>query len=314
MGVAFGAMALFAMPGPGRGVQPALAAHGNEINVEVEGPAGIDAEFTISGTGCAPASFDLTDEEDQDVTGCANGTVVVDSSAAGFVLDSINCSVTDDGDTDGLPNATTFTDTDTSDGDVNVNISDDEHVTCLFTFSGGTQTATATGTPGTVTPTATGTVTVAQLTVSIAPSTLSCNGSAFVTVVARNSAGQVVAAGPVTLATNLGTISPTSATDQGAGVLAVLTAPAAQGGTATVSVSAGGQTGTATAQVNCAQATAVPPTAVPPTQVPATGIIPPSTGDAGLAGDGGWRSGVAFGLLGLALSGALALAWKRSQA
>jgi hypothetical protein len=175
-------------------------------------------------------------------------------------------------------------------------------------------TPTPTGTPATatptLTPTATGTPQVSTVTVSVAPSSLSCTGSAFVTVVAKDAAGSPIAGGSVTLSTTLGVISPTTATDTGAGVLAVLSGNGV-GGTATITANVSGVTGTATAQINCAAATAtpVPPTAVP--QQPAS-PRPPNTGDAGLLG-GGSTPRVALGLLliGLASAGTLGAAWRR---
>lgn len=312
-----GALLALSVPGP-TGVKVALADHDEQLTIEVETPSG-DFDFTVntvSGTACTGSLADLGDEE-SGVLNCGDDSnVEIDwVPVAGYSISGdIACTITDDGDTAG--NQSTIIDPDGSDGDVQVNIRDDEHVHCLYTFvtvGTPTSTPTATGTPATATPTATGTVTVSTLTVSIAPSTLSCNGSAFVTVVARNAAGQVVAAGTVTLSTTLGTISPTSAIDQGAGVLAVLTAPGTQGGTATITASAGGVTGSATATINCAQATATN-TAIPPTAVPPTGITPPATGDGGLEAGSGWQRLAGFTLLGMALAGAAALGWRRARA
>jgi hypothetical protein len=200
---------------------------------------------------------------------------------------------------------------------IQLTLTDNASVTCSVNFeipAAGTATPTATGTPGTATPTATPTATgtpqVATVTVSVAPSSLNCTGSAFVTVVAKNSAGSPIAGGSVTLSTTLGVISPTTATDTGAGVLAVLSGNGV-GGTATITANVSGVTGTATAQINCAAATATP---VPPTAVPQqpSSPRPPNTGDAGLLGRGSTPR-VALGLLliGLAFAGTLGMAWRR---
>ena len=93
-----------------------------------------------------------------------------------------------------------------------------------------------------------------SLVVSVTPDTLSCGGGAsFVTVVAHDSSGATVPAGTVFLTTDLGTISPASDTDDnGAGIVAVLTAPASGSGIATVTATTGsGLIGTATATVVC---------------------------------------------------------------
>jgi hypothetical protein len=120
----------------------------------------------------------------------------------------------------------------------------------------------------------------------------------------------------VTLSTNLGTISPTTATDTGAGVLAVLSGNN-QSGTATITATAGGVTGTATATINCAAAataTSVPPTAVPQ-QPTGTGVQPPRTGDAGLADHASSTRTIAgLVLLGLAAMSVAGMAWSRSRA
>jgi hypothetical protein len=124
----------------------------------------------------------------------------------------------------------------------------------------------------------------------------------------------VVAGGTITLSTNLGLISPTSAVDAGAGVLAVLSGNN-QGGTATITATANGVTGTGTATINCAAATStpIPPTAVP--QQPSTGVQPPRTGDAGLADRSGSSAAIAAGivLFALTLAGAGRIVWSRTR-
>jgi hypothetical protein len=67
------------------------------------------------------------------------------------------------------------------------------------------------------------------------------------------------------------------------------TAPASQSGTATITATAGGRSGSTTVQVNCspAQPTAVPQQPAPVPTQSTGGITPPSTGDAGLAEQSG---------------------------
>jgi hypothetical protein len=170
-------------------------------------------------------------------------------------------------------------------------------------------TPTPTGTPATPTPTVTTTpAAAASITVSAAPTTIGCQGSAFITAVVRNAAGQNVADGiQVALSTTIGTISPATAPTLGGGVLAVLTAPANQGGVATITASVGTVTGSTTVQINCAQATATPVPATP-TQPP---IAPPATGDGGLAGTSS-KTYLGILLLAVSLLGGVAVVRQRA--
>lgn len=251
------------------------------LDTDPEG--GSNFELTVSGpSGCnlsaGDSNFVLNDNQSKTIT-CA-GTP---SGGTFTVAFDIPAGWATDTDTTTCDIAATVAAT-----SLTLTLSNDQHVTCNLDFD-STGTPTATGTPATATPTATGTPQVSSLTVSVAPSTLGCTGSAFVTVVSKNAAGQAVAAGTVTLSTTLGTIAPTTAVDQGAGVLAVLTAPSNQSGIAVITAQAGGVSGQAQATITCAQATStsVPPMQVPPTQAAPAGIQPPATGDAGLAAPSG---------------------------
>lgn len=312
----FGFSVVLLLPREGSVTSPStvLANHDEQITVDVVGTGNANVGFTITGD-CQPASLSIDDNDAPQVLDCDadDGVAKITASTipAGFTLIDIDCDIDAGGPGPTPGPGSTFIES-VANKWVDIDMTDNEHWTCVFTFS-SSNTPTATGTPPTATPTATGTVTVSAVTVSIAPSTLACNGSAFVTVVARNAGGQVIAAGAVTLQTNIGTISPTSATDQGAGVLAVLTAPSNQGGTATVQVNAGGVAGSAQATINCAQATSVPPTSVPPTVAPVTGILPPSTGDAGLAGNADGRVYAGLALLAFVLAGGVSLARSRAR-
>jgi hypothetical protein len=135
-----------------------------------------------------------------------------------------------------------------------------------------------------------------SITVAASPTSVSCNGTAFVTVTVRNSAGGYVADGTsVSLTASMGSLSPTTATTLGGGVLAVYTAPGNQSGTASIqAASSGTATGNASITVACQSATptpAAPPTIfVPPPAVNPGSIAPPNTGDAGLADGQGWAT------------------------
>jgi hypothetical protein len=155
-----------------------------------------------------------------------------------------------------------------------------------------TPTGTITGTPGAA----------ATVTTSASPGTISCSGTSIVTIQVRDADGDPVPAGTaVTIATTLGSVSPTSGqtTDASGNAFVFLTAPANQGGTATVTAESGSAEGSTTVTINCgaaATATSAPPATVAPG---GGGVIsPPNTGDAGLAeaGTQGWIAfaGVAF--------------------
>jgi hypothetical protein len=184
-------------------------------------------------------------------------------------------------------------------------------------------TATPTVTATSTTPTATVTTTpgtASSITVSAAPSTASCNGSSFVTVVVKTSGGSNVADGTsVTVTTNSGSVSPGTATTSGGGILTIFTAPAT-GGTAKITATSGGATGSADVAVNCgpaATATTAPPPPIPTASTGGGGgvISPPNTGDAGLSDtDKGiaWTTVVGILLIAGSLAGGLTVARRRA--
>jgi hypothetical protein len=162
-----------------------------------------------------------------------------------------------------------------------------------------------------------------NVTVAASPTSVGCNGTAFVTVTVRNSAGGYVADGTsVTLTASMGSLSPTTATTLGGGVLAVYTAPGGQSGSATIQASAAGAAqGSSTISVNCQATTptpAVPPTIFVPQPTASTGggggglIAPPNTGDAGLARDDGWMAYAGIVIMAASLAAAVALVRARS--
>ncbi len=183
---------------------------------------------------------------------------------------------------------------------------------CAATGTVTPTTPTVTGTPATATPTATLTSTVpGQVIVSVAPTTILCNGSAFVTVVVRTVQGALVSDGNlVTLSTTIGTFPQSSGGTFGGGVLAVITAPSTSGGIATITATSGGISNTTQLTINC---TAPAPTSPPPPPAPASVVRPPSTGDAGLANGGsGWTLFAGFGAIAASLLGALVVIRQRA--
>jgi hypothetical protein len=304
--------ALLSPDGP-TGPRTVSAEHAEEITIDVSGPAGVDLDFAISGASCTPTSINNLDDDDGAVeltcdAGAADITVTLPT---GYELNAIACSVEEEGTT--ANEQSDVDDESFADNDVEVNITDNEHVACLFTFSSvATPTTTATATATVV-----ATPQVGSITGSATPNSIGCSGSAFITFIVRNAGGQPVGGAAVQVSASIGSVSPTSATSLASdgGVLVVFTAPANQGGTATITATSGGVSGSTQVAVNCAQATAtsVPPTAVPPTAVPPV-VQPPATGDAGLAESSNGSMIAGLALLGAALSGAAAFAWSRIRA
>ena len=182
------------------------------------------------------------------------------------------------------------------------NADDDGTVTCNFRNEGGL-TPTATSTPIGAGPPST-------VTVSAAPDSITtCGGSSFVTVVVKSASGANVSDGTVvSISANLGSVSPSTTTTFGGGVLGRYTAPTNAGGTATITATSGSRSGSDQIELLCLTATATPlPTQVPPV------IQPPSTGDAGLVANGsGWTGYAGILLIAAALLGTAAVAPKRA--
>ena len=296
--MALGAVLLFS----GRGVGPdeALASHDNQITVSVdsdpEGGTGYD--FTSSGPGSTcDEDFTLDDDEEFDnLDGCANGsyTISVDTPSHSDLQD-INCSVTDVGTTAGAQSTTSDS---VSNEEVDINISDNEHVSCLFDFEFDEDLATPTVSAA------------AGVTVSSSFATLACNSFSVITVTVRDGGGNPLPNVTLNVAASIGSVNPTQVTTGTGGAATTLyTAPATQGGTATVTATVASTTvsGSTTILINCAAtptATTVPPTATA-TRAPTTGLGAPSTGDGGLADGGGtgWPVYAGFVLTASALIG-----------
>ena len=141
------------------------------------------------------------------------------------------------------------------------------------------------------TPTATATTTstaARTVVVQTANQSLGCANTTIITITVRGANGQPVAAGTqVQIQASIGAVSPSSGqTTADGSVFVFYTAPQNQGGTATITALAGSASGSTTITVNCNVA---PTQAPPPTTVPGA-ITPPSTGDGGLSGGGGWQT------------------------
>lgn len=242
-------------------------------------------------------------------TGCEAADI--DETSTGFIVD------TEPLDEDENPESITTTFSFTIDCDENedivVSVDDavDDDVETIECTEGAT-----------ATPTGTATVAAgdaATVTTSASPKSISCSGTSIVTIQVRDEEGDPVPPGTtVEITTTLGTVSPSSGqtTDASGNAFVFLTAPATQGGTATVTAESGDAEGSTTVTINCGS-TPTATTAPPPTVRPGGGgvISPPNTGSAGLAGGSASTSWLAFagiGLLAAAAIGAVGVAKVRA--
>jgi hypothetical protein len=248
----------------------------NNITVSKTATGGTGDEsfsFTISGPGNdCDDSFDIGTGDSQSYACSIDGPyIITEASLTGWSLTDISCDSVG-----GLDSSNIVTDV--ANRKVTITISDEtEGADCTFTNTKGGGSAST-------------------ITASAGPNSVSCGGSSFISLVVKDANGQNVADGTnVNVATNLGTVNPTTATTSAGGALILYTAPSNAGGTATITATAGSATGSATVAVNCAQAT---PTPAPAPTVKPGSITAPNTGDAGLADshDASWS-----GLVGAAL-------------
>jgi hypothetical protein len=197
-------------------------------------------------------------------------------------LQDVSCEVVDDGDTAGTQSTLDFDDFEDDQANLSFTVTDNEHIECEFDIDFEEDDVTPTVSP-------TGTAGAARtIVVQSANQQLGCANTTIVTITVRGANGQPVAAGTlVNIQASLGAVSPTSGqTTADGSVFVFYTAPQNQGGTATITATAGSASGQATIAINCAQPTQAPP----PTTAPSGGITPPSTGDGGLTGAGGWQT------------------------
>jgi hypothetical protein len=92
-------------------------------------------------------------------------------------------------------------------------------------------------------------------------------------------------------------------------VFVFYTAPQNQGGTATITATAGSASGTANITINCNTA---PTQAPPPTTAPSGGIQPPNTGDGGLATGSSWQTYAGIAMIVASVIGTLAVVRPRA--
>ncbi|HWC28535.1 MAG TPA: hypothetical protein VG845_00500 [Dehalococcoidia bacterium] len=160
--------------------------------------------------------------------------------------------------------------------------------------------------------TSTGTAGAARtVVVQSANSSLGCANTTIITITVRGANGQAVAAGTaVNIQASIGAVSPSSGqTTADGSVFVFYTAPQNQGGTATITATAGSASGTANITINCNTA---PTQAPPPTTAPSGGIQPPNTGDGGLATGSSWQTYAGIAMIVASVIGTLAVVRPRA--
>jgi hypothetical protein len=157
---------------------------------------------------------------------------------------------------------------------------------------------------------------VSSVTVSAAPASVTCANPSTITVTVKDQAGNLVATGTsVTVSASTGTVSPNVVSTSGGYATTTYMAPNNSNGTATVTATSGTGTGYATVSFTCTgtSAPSAPAPVYPPaypdyTSGPIT-ILPPNTGDAGLAAQAGTTTGAGAALVALSVIGLAAGVW-----
>jgi len=151
-----------------------------------------------------------------------------------------------------------------------------------------------------------------NVTVSASPASTTCTSPSSISVTVKDANGNLAPNGTsVTVSASTGTVSPNVVSTSGGYATTTFTAPNNSNGTATVTASSGQGTGYATVSFSCTSAapiTSAPaapvfPPAVQPTFAGPSIILPPNTGDAGLAAQGHTTSYAGLALVTLTVIG-----------
>jgi hypothetical protein len=156
--------------------------------------------------------------------------------------------------------------------------------------------------------------TAAAVTVSASPATTTCTSPSQISVTVKDVNGAIAPDGTsVTVSASTGTISPNVVSTSGGYATTTFTAPNNTNGTATVTATSGTGTGYATVAFSCTGVSTQPVYVPPPVEYPQAigpvGILPPNTGDAGLAGQARSTSNAGLALVGLSVIGLTAGVW-----
>jgi len=148
-----------------------------------------------------------------------------------------------------------------------------------------------------------------NVTVSASPASTTCSSPSSISVTVKDANGNLAPNGTsVTVSASTGTVSPNVVSTSGGYATTTFAAPDNANGTATVTAASGQGTGYATVSFSCtgasttAPASVYPPAAYPTYTGPAV-IMPPNTGDAGLAGNARSSSYAGLALVTLSVIG-----------
>jgi hypothetical protein len=152
--------------------------------------------------------------------------------------------------------------------------------------------------------------TATNVTVSASPASTTCTSPSSISVTVKDANGNIAPDGTsVTVSASTGTISPNVVSTSGGYATTTFTAPGSSNGTATVTASSGQGTGYATVAFTCTGASTTSPVypsdpgAVYPPALGPSIILPPNTGDAGLAANGHTTSYAGLALITLSVIG-----------
>jgi len=149
-----------------------------------------------------------------------------------------------------------------------------------------------------------------NVTVSASPASTTCSSPSSISVTVKDANGNLAPNGTsVTVSASTGTVSPNVVSTSGGYATTTFAAPDNANGTATVTATSGQGTGYATVSFSCtgasttAPASPVYPPAAYPTYTGPAVIMPPNTGDAGLASNARTSSYAGLALVTLSVIG-----------
>jgi hypothetical protein len=163
--------------------------------------------------------------------------------------------------------------------------------------------------------------TATAVTVSASPASSTCASPSSISIAVRDQAGNPAANGTsVTVSASTGTVSPNVVSTSGGVASTTFTAPNSSNGTATVTATSGTGTGYATVAFSCTSGSTAPIAPSAPIYTAPVGpitILPPNTGDAGLADQARSTTSAGIALAGLSIAGlgvgALSLRRQRAE-
>lgn len=160
--------------------------------------------------------------------------------------------------------------------------------------------------------------TAAAVTVSASPASTTCTSPSTISITVKDVNGNLAPNGTsVTVSASTGTISPNVVSTSGGYATTTFMAPDNTNGTATVTATSGTGTGYATVAFSCTGTSTTAPVYAPPSAYPTYGgpavIMPPNTGDAGLASSASTSTTAGIALVALSVLGLSAGAYSLSR-